>query len=191
MLKYAGLEFNPRSQTAKKLKSALGSRYVDDEDHYTPNVGDLIFLKVDRDNEDPNQVGIVTAVSGSSVTAIEGVYGDSVRENSYSLTDTKIVGYGDMHAVLGLATEEAQADAGKPAVTLTQTMSDGTVITAEIPEGALPEGVTMKVSPVTDVDVIEKPEPDATAVHRLDFLIDNGLDQLVLRLIGGDGIEIV
>ena len=151
VLKYAGLEFNPRSQTAKKLKSALGSRYVDDEDHYTPNVGDLIFLKVDRDNEDPNQVGIVTAVSGSSVTAIEGVYGDSVRENSYSLTDTKIVGYGDMHAVLGLATEEAQADAGKPAVTLTQTMSDGTVITAEIPEGALPEGIEMRAV-TTDVN---------------------------------------
>ena len=151
VLKYAGLEFNPRSQTAKKLKSALGSRYVDDEDHYTPNVGDLIFLKVDRDNEDPNQVGIVTAVSGSSVTAIEGVYGDSVRENSYSLTDSKIVGYGDMHAVLGLATEEAQADAGKPAVTLTQTMSDGTVITAEIPEGALPEGIEMRAV-TTDVN---------------------------------------
>ena len=36
-----------------------------------------------------------------------------------------------------------------------------------------------------------KPEPDTAAVHRLDFLIDNGLDQLVLWLVGGDGVEIV
>ena len=45
--------------------------------------------------------------------------------------------------------------------------------------------------PLADVNVIKQTETYPAAINGLDILIDNGLNQLVLRLIGNDGVKIV
>ena len=57
----------------------------------TPEVGDQIFFGVKGDEE---HTGIVETVSASSITTIEGNSGDQVKRNSYSRSNSRIVGYG-------------------------------------------------------------------------------------------------
>ena len=57
----------------------------------TPQPGDQIFLYVDGGI---NHTGIVTAVEGGRVTAVEGNSSDMVARRSYSLEDPKIAGFG-------------------------------------------------------------------------------------------------
>ena len=45
--------------------------------------------------------------------------------------------------------------------------------------------------PLANVDVVEKAEPDTAAVNGRYLLIDNSADELVLRLVGGDGVEVL
>lgn len=56
-----------------------------------PNPGDVIFFYYDGGI---NHTGIVESVSGSRVITIEGNSSDSVSRNNYSISDSKIAGYG-------------------------------------------------------------------------------------------------
>ncbi len=67
--------------------------YWHDRGSYTPKAGDLIFFKFNTNNNYVNHVGIVTGISGGKVYTIEGNTSNSVRERSYGLNDTAIVGY--------------------------------------------------------------------------------------------------
>ena len=58
---------------------------------YTPQEGDLIFIY--WDGADFGHVGIVSAVSSSTVTIIEGNWNARVNTRSLSLTNTTITGY--------------------------------------------------------------------------------------------------
>ena len=58
---------------------------------YTPKVGDIIYFGKTTDS---NHVGIVSAVSGTTITTIEGNASDQVRKKTYTVSDTSIVGYG-------------------------------------------------------------------------------------------------
>lgn len=58
---------------------------------YRPNVGDVIFFIA---NGAINHQGIVTGVSGLSVTTVEGNSSDAVSRRVYSINDAKIAGYG-------------------------------------------------------------------------------------------------
>jgi hypothetical protein len=54
--------------------------------------GDLIFLK--GTSADPQHIGIVYAVSGSTITIVDGNHFETVAYRTLSLTDSTIVGYG-------------------------------------------------------------------------------------------------
>lgn len=60
---------------------------------YLPKCGDTIFFG-SRITGEINHTGIVTAVTGSKVTAIEGNSSDRVRSRTYELEDPYIYGYG-------------------------------------------------------------------------------------------------
>lgn len=67
--------------------------YWHDSGSYTPQPGDLIFFRFDRNTQYVNHVGIVTGVSNGTVYTIEGNTSNSVRERSYLLSNTYIRGY--------------------------------------------------------------------------------------------------
>ena len=63
------------------------------EDDYIPNPGDLIFFDWNANGES-DHVGLVTEVDGDTVKTIEGNSANSVRYESYALSDNRIQGYG-------------------------------------------------------------------------------------------------
>ena len=63
------------------------------EDDYIPNPGDLIFFDWNANGES-DHVGLVAEVDGDTVKTIEGNSADSVRYESYALSDNRIQGYG-------------------------------------------------------------------------------------------------
>lgn len=60
---------------------------------YTPVAGDIIFFDVNGDGTS-DHVGIVESITGSTITTIEGNSSDKVKENTYSINNPTIVGYG-------------------------------------------------------------------------------------------------
>lgn len=67
---------------------------------YTPQPGDIIYFKTNRNNNPTNHVGIVTKYSGGTVYTVEGNTsggsvvdsdGGAVCDKSYSISNTKIV----------------------------------------------------------------------------------------------------
>ena len=59
----------------------------------TPNPGDIIFFDWDNSG-DPDHVGIVERVEDGYIHTIEGNSGDSVRQNTFALTSSTIIGFG-------------------------------------------------------------------------------------------------
>ena len=79
----------------------LGREYIDNEDEYIPEPGDLIFFHHDRVSKDPNfpnHVGIVTGYDEEEdlVYTVEGNSGKGVRTHWYKRENTAIVGYVSM-----------------------------------------------------------------------------------------------
>lgn len=70
-----------------------------------PEIGDQVFFYA---SGDINHTGIVVGVVGGSVTTVEGNSSDMVAERVYSVSDSKIAGYGrpDWSVVAGAATPE-------------------------------------------------------------------------------------
>lgn len=58
---------------------------------YTPKIGDIIYFGTKSDS---THVGIISMVSGSNITTIEGNANNQVRKKTYTLTNSSIVGYG-------------------------------------------------------------------------------------------------
>ncbi|MCD7863212.1 MAG: LPXTG cell wall anchor domain-containing protein [Lachnospiraceae bacterium] len=100
-----------------------------DAAEYTPVPGDLAFFDTDGDSR-IDRVGIVSAVSESSLSVIQGDYttadGDMVCENTYSLTAGSIAGFGVLptetaaNGIMLTAEEETQ-----PVLTATDYTLDG------------------------------------------------------------------
>lgn len=66
---------------------------------YTPQPGDIVFFQ--RAGEAiPGHVGIVTAVSGSNMTTIEGNRSNQVAKASYALDDGGILGFASMAEIM-------------------------------------------------------------------------------------------
>lgn len=59
--------------------------------NYSPKSGDIIYFGT---TSDASHVGIVSSISGNTITTIEGNSSDQVRKKTYSLTNTSIIGYG-------------------------------------------------------------------------------------------------
>lgn len=80
-----------------ELFKGLGS-WVENENR-TPNVGDIIFYDWQDSGSGDNQgwsdhVGIVEKVSGTTITVIEGNYGDAVKRRTLQVNGKYIRGYG-------------------------------------------------------------------------------------------------
>ena len=60
---------------------------------YIPSPGDIIFFDYDH-NGSANHVGIVESCDGSTVYTIEGNAGDAVKQLSYAVGYSGIMGYG-------------------------------------------------------------------------------------------------
>lgn len=96
-----GESIMPHSANCNRWKGYLGSRYIDDEDSYYPEAGDLIFFHHDRVSKDPNfpnHIGIVTGYDAEKnvVYTVEGNSGKSVRTHEYAHESSVIVGYASM-----------------------------------------------------------------------------------------------
>lgn len=84
--------------------------------HQRPEVGDQVFFYA---SGDINHTGIVVRVVGGSIVTVEGNSSDQVAERCYSVSDSKIAGYGrpNWAAVEGkdidAPTTDHIADAGK------------------------------------------------------------------------------
>ena len=91
----------PRASNCQRWKERLGHRYIDDEDEYTPEAGDIIFFHHDRVSDDPNfpnHVGIVVDFDPEHelITTVEGNAGGGVNIRFYGRSDSTIVGYASM-----------------------------------------------------------------------------------------------
>ncbi len=88
----------PQEANCNRWKNKLGKRYIDDEDEYIPEPGDLIFFHHDRVSKDPNfpnHVGIVVEYDPEKdlVYTVEGNSGAAVSNRIYNRTNAQIVGY--------------------------------------------------------------------------------------------------
>ena len=91
----------PQEANCNRWKNKLGRRYIDDEDDYIPQAGDLIFFHHDRVSKDPNfpnHIGIVTNYDEEKdlVYTIEGNANMAVSARIYGRTNSMIVGYASM-----------------------------------------------------------------------------------------------
>ena len=80
-----------------ELLKNLGS-FVED-DSYVPKPGDIMFYDWDdsgvgENKNQPDHVGIVEKVSGSTITIIEGNYSQSVKRRNIAVNGKYIRGYG-------------------------------------------------------------------------------------------------
>ena len=106
-LEMAGIPENaiPRCANNQRWKEKLGNKYIDNEDEYQPEPGDIVFFHHDRVSNDPNfpnHVGIVTKVNsdGFKISTVEGNTGKAVKERKYETGDTVIVGYVSMRSIM-------------------------------------------------------------------------------------------
>ncbi len=100
-----GEDIMPHSGNCNRWKGDLGARYIDDEDEYIPEPGDIIFFhhnRVSNDPNYPNHIGIVTQYDADSDTVytVEGNSGKSVRDRQYERASSVIVGYASMRACM-------------------------------------------------------------------------------------------
>ncbi|MDD5911562.1 MAG: CHAP domain-containing protein, partial [Bacteroidales bacterium] len=106
-------QYLPYEAGCNSWKQKLGELYLDDEDAYSPQAGDLVFFHMNLDGEAassrtensnaPNHVGIISKVTGSRISTIEGNSGNMVQCREYGIGDSAIVGYVSMEQVYARA----------------------------------------------------------------------------------------
>lgn len=104
----------------------------------TPSAGDLVFFDNDSDGA-ADHVGIITEVNEDTnkITVIEGNCSDAVMENTYSLSDSAITGF-------GLLPEQETEEAAETETYTAE--ADGVTVTVTAPVGALPEDAELTVT---------------------------------------------
>ena len=92
---------------------SAGAKYFKDANRWfsKPEVGDIIFFFY---SGDINHTGIVTGVSGLSVTTIEGNSSDSVERRTYPINSAAISGYGRPRWDVIADEDEAKSDEPQP-----------------------------------------------------------------------------
>ena len=91
----------PQSANCNRWRWAVGAQYIDDEDEYIPEPGDLIFYHHDRVSHDPNfpnHIGIVVDYDPEKdiVYTVEGNSNLEVRYHECPRDYSAIVGYVSM-----------------------------------------------------------------------------------------------
>ncbi|MBQ9849002.1 MAG: LPXTG cell wall anchor domain-containing protein [Clostridia bacterium] len=111
-LEYAEVpaEYAPISSGSEtmRLEWATLENYVDAEG-YSPIKGDVLFLDKNSDNA-ADSVAVIYSVGSEKIVVIEGDYNNAVEKATYDLSDSSIMGYGSMRAVIkNLLTEDDYA----------------------------------------------------------------------------------
>lgn len=105
-LEHAGISAAqfPREANPSKWKKQLSWKgaYVDDEDEYVPQRGDLIFFNYKEENA-PVHMAIVEMVTENTIYTLEGNSEKKVRICEYPRDDERIVGYGNTAALMEMA----------------------------------------------------------------------------------------
>ncbi|MCD8054623.1 MAG: CHAP domain-containing protein [Lachnospiraceae bacterium] len=143
-LHYAGVDEDDFPQASGVYSWTVSLKKMDlYAEDCTPSAGDLVFFDTDSDGK-ADHVGIVTEVNEETekITVIEGNCDDEVKKNTYSLSDSEIIGYG-----LLPEQEEVEEETEVEAETETYTAeADGVSVTVTAPAGALPENAELVVT---------------------------------------------
>ncbi|MDO4322188.1 MAG: glycine-rich protein [Lachnospiraceae bacterium] len=173
----------PQSADCRSMKEALGGRYIDDEDAYTPEQGDLIFFHHDeedsKDANDPNHIGIVTGTEGDTVYTIEGNSDKAVRERSYARSDASIVGYASMRKAMEDYDPNYHTEVRTAILSDENTGVSVTISEDALPEGVLLENVQIAVTPLSEEEnesyrLQLTPEGDASRLIAYDITLIDG-----------------
>ncbi|MCD7816830.1 MAG: hypothetical protein LUH12_09165, partial [Bacteroides sp.] len=115
---------------------------ADDED-YEPAPGDLLFLITDEDGTRPDTVAIITAVSGSRLTVIQGDCDGEVMEMTYRTGDSEIYGYGVLPEQ---EVEETEEETEVETFTQTYTGNDYIVTVTYTADAEIPEYAELRAT---------------------------------------------
>lgn len=108
-LSYAGLDDLPANAGVESMRLEwTEAGLYRAEANYAPHVGDLLFLTAD--GIVANEVAIITAVSNTHITAIQGDVENAVSEVTYPLDSTPVLGYGTVPERRGLTVLAAAPD---------------------------------------------------------------------------------
>lgn len=151
--------------------------YNESSSELVPECGDIIFFDIKR-NGTATHVGIVTEVDAEkgTVRTIEGNAGNAVRKKSYKLSDSSILGYGDLSAaklrydkIKGLALVETTCKAVIYTDSTYTTVAEncGDAITVS---GLLPEGAEVKAYPAQ----VELEEQTVIASYDITVILPDG-----------------
>lgn len=141
-LHYAGVEDVPMDANCGSWATAWADGFVPAQSHETA-AGDLVFFDRDGDGA-ADHAGLVTEVTDSGFTAIEGDAEDAVRLLSYGADDSTILGYVNLPEGAKEFTLTAQTETG---ITVTITGDS-----ASVPYPA--REITVTVKEVTDEESI-------------------------------------
>lgn len=134
---------------------------------YGPQPGDIVFFQ--RAGEAiPGHVGIVTGVSGSNITTIEGNRGNQVAKASYTLDDGDILGFASMAEIMERFAPEPTAEPSaepsfEPSV---EPSADASLEPSEPTESSVPASEEPESTPAPSEDGAEDtplPTEEATA----------------------------
>ena len=172
-LKYASVpqDVFPWESSSENWAAALAGRGLfGTKGSYLPKPGDLIFFDLDG-NTYSDHCGVVCQVDAAAgmVYTVEGNRTPEVRPFEYSLYDTSIIGYGilpvnpDPQPHLALEPlpgkekteakpENTDREKGEDAETLKQEAGKEASSGRFVPEEALPEGTSLAVLPVEELD---------------------------------------
>ncbi len=153
-LHYAGVDEDDFPQASGVYAWTVSLKEMDlYAEDCTPSAGDLVFFDTDGDGK-ADHVGIVTEVNEETekIAVIEGNCDDEVKKNTYSLSDSEIIGYGLLPEQETEETEETEEENGTEeetgaAETETYTAeADGVSVTVTAPADALPENAELVVT---------------------------------------------
>lgn len=128
-------------------------------DRYEPKIGDIVFLDTENDDGEADRTGIIEEVKTDENGILTGFYAvvgdssDAVERVEYERNSESVIGY-------GVLPEKSEADdndvkSDDPSFTYEETMSDGTVICVEAPEGAFPDGIQLNLETKNALDYLE------------------------------------
>lgn len=154
----------PHDTGAQQLLKKLGSRFVKAKDH-TPKPGELVFFELEGKDKLADHVGIVSAVSESGITTIEGNKGSAVAKGSYALDDKRILGYATITAT--------------PWEDMTPTGED-----IEVTDVAdvLPEDTAPEAEPEQSVEDPNAPITGKTNINAVNFRSQTSTDSIVVAV---------
>ncbi len=196
---YAESGLTAASTAAGLLDAMKNAELYENPEEYVPSAGDVVFFTsdgssadltavIERVDTEINENGEETAVS---LTVIEGDSGNAVREATYGLSN--VLGYGRLAGEAWDGYFDAEHPERGGIMTAEIAGDLGGTVTAEVPEGAFTEMVTLKA----EAEVYAPEEADADLLSAVlaaagKEAADNvyGLYVINIYFINGDGEEV-